>query len=521
MRAGHPMPNSIQGVPTAVPAFIGYTETATVDGKPGCLTPVPLTCLADYEAVFGGSFEPRYDIKEVDPHTGDFAAQRWDPAAGAYVMQHYALSPAAVFNLYNSVRLFYANGGGNCYVCSAGLYADGVSGIDKQKLEDGLAAVGEQAGPTLLAIPDAVLLTSDRDFGDITRQMLAQCAKRQDRLAILDVYGTDTLDPARPTYAVDLQAVIASFHEHVGDTSLNYGMAYFPFLVATIVQPGEIDFTNFHVTGADNTWTLLQAILTDQAAYLYPRTDSSPAGGEDPRFTTVKGWIDQIPTTTDPAAVQQLNQHLVTALPLLGQMEDAIAGRMNLLPPSGAMAGVCTLIDSTRGAWTAPANVELASVARPSVTITADQQGPINIPLDGKSINVIREFAGRGPVVWGARTLDGNSNDLRYVQVRRTLIYIEQSIKALLQSVVFAPNDSKTWVAVTAMVSAFLQDLWSAGGLAGDKASEAFTVQCGLGSTMTDMDIQAGYLVLLVTMQITHPGEFVELTFQQEMQGVS
>jgi phage tail sheath protein FI len=514
------MPDSIQGVPTAVPAFIGYTETATVDGKPAYLTPVHLTCLADYEAVFGGSFEPRYDIKEVDPNTGDFAAQRWDPAAGAYVLKHYGLSPLAVFNLYNSVRLFYANGGGDCYVCSVGDYAGGVSGIDKQRLEDGLAAVGAQAGPTLLAIPDAVLLRSESDFGDITRQMLAQCARRQDRLAILDVYGTGTLDPTRPTYTADLQAVIANFHEHVGNTSLNYGMAYFPFLVATLVQTGEIDLTNFHVTGAGNTWTLLRTILTDQAAYLYPGTDSGPAGGEDPRFTTVKGWIEQIPTTTDPAAVQQLNQHLVSALPLLGQMEDAIAGRMNLLPPSGAIAGVCTVIDLTRGVWTAPANIELASVARPSVMITADQQGPINAPLDGKSINVIRDFPGRGPVVWGARTLDGDSNDWRYVHVRRTLVYIEASIKPALQAFVFAPNDGKTWVAVTAMVSGFLQDLWSRGGLVGEKASEAFTVQCGLGSTMTVMDIQAGYMIVSVRVQITHPSEFIELTFKQQMQGV-
>ena len=82
------------------------------------------------------------------------------------------------------------------------------------------------------------------------------------------------------------------------------------------------------------------------------------------------------------------------------------------------------------------------------------------------------DFVNRGPVVWGARTLDGNSLDYRYIQVRRTLIYIETSVRTALNQFVFAPNDGQTWVAVTAMVSGFLTNLWSQGGLMGDKASD-------------------------------------------------
>jgi phage tail sheath protein FI len=123
-------------------------------------------------------------------------------------------------------------------------------------------------------------------------------------------------------------------------------------------------------------------------------------------------------------------------------------------------------------------------------------------------------------VVWGARTLDANSLDWRYIQVRRTLVYIETSIKTALNQFVFAANDGKTWVAATAMVSGFLQGLWSQGGLMGDKASDAFTVQCGLGSTMTGMDILNGYMIVQVTLQMIHPAEFIELTFKQKMEGV-
>jgi Bacteriophage tail sheath protein len=212
-----------------------------------------------------------------------------------------------------------------------------------------------------------------------------------------------------------------------------------------------------------------------------------------------------------------LDQNLVNAIPLMGQIQTIIATKMSLLPASGAMAGVYSYIDSTRGVWNAPANVTLNSVLRPNVNINGDLQGPLNAPIGGKSVNVIREFVGRGPVVWGARTLDGNSLDWRYIQVRRTSVYIEQSIKTALNQFVFAANNGSTWVAVTAMVSNFLQNLWSQGGLMGDKASEAFTVQCGKGSTMTDLDILEGYMIVQVTLQMIHPAEFIELTFKQRM----
>lgn len=170
--------------------------------------------------------------------------------------------------------------------------------------------------------------------------------------------------------------------------------------------------------------------------------------------------------------------------------------------------------------WNAPANVTLSSVTAPTFPITESQQGGLNVPVDGKAVDVLRDFTGRGTVVWGARTLDGNSPDYRYVQVRRTLIYVEQSIKGALQPFVFAANDGKTWVTVVAMVSGFLQGLWNQGGLMGATASEAFSVECGLGSTMTGQDILDGYMIVQVTLQMIRPAEFIELVFKKKMEGV-
>jgi phage tail sheath protein FI len=183
-----------------------------------------------------------------------------------------------------------------------------------------------------------------------------------------------------------------------------------------------------------------------------------------------------------------------------------------------AMAGVMTVIDNTRGVWNAPANIALNQVDGPALRINDEMQADLNKPLDGKAVNVIREFVGRGPIVWGARTLDGNSGDYRYVQVRRTLIYMEQSIKAAMNPFVFAANDGKTWVSVVAMVSNFLQNLWARGGLMGASPQEAFSVNCGLGSTMSAQDVLEGYMVVQVLVQMIHPAEFIELTFKQKME---
>jgi uncharacterized protein len=222
-----------------------------------------------------------------------------------------------------------------------------------------------------------------------------------------------------------------------------------------------------------------------------------------------------------PAEVVKLNQNLTAALPLLKDIERIIVQMNDLLPPSGAMAGVYSYVDTTRGVWNAPANVPLYSVARPSFLLNSEQQADLNMPVDGKAVDALRQFPGRGTVVWGARTLDGNSNDYRYIQVRRTLIYIEQSIKNALNPFVFAPNTGQTWSTVVSMVSSFLQTLWSQGGLMGATASEAFSVECGLGSTMTGKDVLEGYMIVQVTLQMIRPAEFIELTFKQKMEGVS
>ena len=188
------------------------------------------------------------------------------------------------------------------------------------------------------------------------------------------------------------------------------------------------------------------------------------------------------------------------------------------LPPAAAMAGIYTMVDNTKGVWKAPANVSLSAVVSPAVNISHDEQEDLNVSTQGKSVNAIRTFIGEGTLVWGARTLDGNSLDWRYISVRRTMIMLEESIRLGTKAYVFENNTASTWVTIKSMIRNFLTGIWKRGGLAGASPEDAFSVSVGLGETMTSEDILEGILRVTVMVALIRPAEFIEITFQQQMQ---
>ena len=141
------------------------------------------------------------------------------------------------------------------------------------------------------------------------------------------------------------------------------------------------------------------------------------------------------------------------------------------MPPSGAMAGVYAAIDATRGVWKAPANVSLTNVVEPTVKLDNVKQDDLNVDATAASRSTrIRAFAGKGTLVWGARTLAGNDNEWRYVSVRRFFNMVEESVKKSTYWAVFEPNDANTWVKVRGMIENYLTDKWREGALAGADA---------------------------------------------------
>ncbi len=513
-------PPSIVGVATAVPVFIGYTQTAELDGKAVAFQPVMVTSLAEYEQIFGGAEAARCAIAVAPSSSGDVVAPVWD--GKALTNENLTISVAQQSLLYRSMQLFFANGGGNCYVVSVGGFGEQVS---RAALEKGLSAAGGQSGITLTVIPDAIQLPADgakngiptsTDYATLTHAMLEQAAALGDRMAIIDTYGSEAIVVAPPARQTSLAAFTDAFYEQVNATNLSYGAVYFPLLKTSVLGPNDIDYRCFKADAA--SFTLLNQILTACAFEQFPGGASTPDSDSDPHYQAAAGLIAKMASATDAEAAA-LEQALRAAIPMLSTLEAVVLQKLNVLPPSGAMAGIYTMTDQNKGVWNAPANTSPVMATDVTFHLTDAELAALNVPVNGKAIDAIRYFVGRGPVVWGARTLDGNSNDYRYIQVRRTLIYIEQSIKTALQPFVFAANDGQTWATVTAMIANFLTGVWTQGGLMGAKASEAFNVQCGLGSTMTGQDILDGYMIVQVTLQMIHPAEFIVLSFKQQMQG--
>ena len=192
------------------------------------------------------------------------------------------------------------------------------------------------------------------------------------------------------------------------------------------------------------------------------------------------------------------------------EMYDAGSKRSAYFPPSGAMAGIYARTDIERGVHKAPANEVVRGCTGLSCAYNEGEQDILN-PM---GVNLIRAFTGRGIRVWGARTI--SSNGLwKYLNVRRLFIYVEESIKANTNWVVFEPNSTTLWNRVTRTIETFLATCWRDGALAGSTPSEAFFVECG-PTTMTQDDIDNGRLICQIGIAPVKPAEFVIFRITQK-----
>lgn len=236
---------------------------------------------------------------------------------------------------------------------------------------------------------------------------------------------------------------------------------------------------------------------------------------------TFKGVLAEVSNLKDTADAHEATYEnaLIATFPLFKTLIDRVKNSVTEMPPSGAIAGVYTDVDATRGVHKAPANVSLSSVVGLTDIISHEEQEDLNVDVvAGKSINVIRPFTGKGILVWGARTLAGNDNEWRYVSVRRFFNMVEESTKKATDQFVFEPNDANTWTKVKAMIENFLINQWRAGALAGSTPEQAFFVRVGLGQTMTAQDVLEGKMIVEIGMAAVRPAEFIILRFSHKMQ---
>lgn len=475
-------PPSVAEAESAIPAFIGYTQKDTRSAANDLhLRPVKVRSLKEYEALYGGPEVQSIEI-HVGPDTkGELSVKAFavSPANVPIAANTIEASPQARYLLYYAVKMFFDNGGGQCYIVSAGLYtADGAVAVGALNgnagLLAGLAAIENEDEPTLIVIPELVRLNAN-EYADAVKAVLAQCARLQDRFGIFDLHGGGQ--------SQDAAGLLANrAHFGTGD-ALKYGAAYYPFVLSSIPFPYEQT-----PSLSTDPETAVNVTITDAAG--------APQGNSVP-LASLK--------TTNTAQYNFVR----------GQLKE----RYVPVPPSGAVAGVYAWTDTNRGVWKAPANRSLADVVRPVIPLNNALQDELNVDATtGVSINALRAFAGKGTLVWGARTMAGNDNEWRYISVRRFFSVVEESVKKSTYWAVFEPNDAGTWVKVRGMIENYLVQKWREGALAGATPKEAFYVRCGLGVTMTAQDILEGRMIVEIGMAVVRPAEFIILRFMHKLQ---
>jgi phage tail sheath protein FI len=290
----------------------------------------------------------------------------------------------------------------------------------------------------------------------------------------------------------------------VGDVVTDYTLLNnLPWIGSVTVASIAANTTDFSNGGANSIAETAKAAAT--SVMLQTAFDNIAAA-----FTTV---IENAIFRSTQAEKLLFSQH-----PFFKALLERIKRDMSQQPPSGAAAGVYASTDRTRGVWKAPANVSLSGVITPAVKITDAEQGGLNVDTSGKSINAIRAFTGKGILVWGARTMAGNDNEWRYINVRRFFTFVEESTKKATEPFVFESNDANTWIRIRAMIENFLTLQWRQGALAGATTKEAFYVKVGLNETMTALDILEGRLIVEIGMAAVRPAEFIILRFSHKMQ---
>lgn len=556
------LPYSVALADTAIPAFIGYTDFATV----GYNKPYKISSFLQYEEYFGKAKQESIQLKDVE-------------GKGVTIV-----APPVQFLMYYSLQMYFANGGGPCYIVSVGNYTS--AEVQYTDLKTGLDKIENSNEPTLIVFPDAISLTNQEEFYTLYNEAIAQAERVKNRFVILDTYYGDST-----TTSGDLNT-IAYFRDKV--TSSSYAAAYFPHLKTILnytfdetetpithiglqnAGQTSADFYSGEIAALDELKRLASEEISSRSANGFVLADllgqavaiaeeineaADETHGEIPDTKAVlteaieeakivldaiyDGTIDDfmVPDDLDEnapvfsgefdalkAAILNVKDKRGAAdgitlknlessnSELYNQVKKEIRSLHIVLPPSSAMAGVYGRVDSVRGVWKAPANVSLNYVTAPTEKVSEEEQSDLNIHDTGKSINAIKNFTGKGILVWGARTLDGKDkneeedNEWKYVHVRRYYDMVEQSIREALKQFIDQPNISYTWLRAKTMLENFLNQQWLDGALAGSIPKEAYHVEVdGNKDEPKTMDVT-------VKIALVRPAEFIVLNFSHKLQ---
>lgn len=502
---------TIVGVPTSIAAFVGRARRGPVD------VPVLINSFGDYERVFGGLW--------IDSTLGHAVKDFYLNGGGQALI----------------VRLFHPSPPGKGSKATGGTLPRAQLTVDTLKLE---AAYEGAWGNALRARVDHAVKPDDdslfnlsvRDDGTGRVEILRNVsvapdhARRIDNVLVneskllraigdlpknrpsahdnappgADVWNDNT--PATNTKVVaagassDGEALSAEDFIGTGRESGKRGLfalekadvfnlvAIPPYLVS-----GDVDTSVIAVTAA--YCEKRRAMLLVDAPSSWIDKDSAKAG-----------LAQGVGTTSKNAALY---------FPRLRQPNPLKDNQVESFAPCGAVAGVMARIDGQRGIWKAPAGLEasLTGVAQLSVPLTDAENGELN-PL---GINCLRTMPAVGPLVWGARTLQGDdrlASEWKYVPVRRLALFIEETLFRGTQWVVFEPNDEPLWSQIRLNVGGFMHGLFVQRAFQGTTPQQAYFVRCDQTTTTQD-DIDRGIVNIVVGFAPLKPAEFVVIQIQQ------
>ena len=302
-------------VSTAIPAFIGYTQKAEEVVEDDLrLVPKKIFSLKDYEQYFGFA----------DGETGISVNIRINLDTGARTGIATITNPS-VHNMYYSLRLYFDNGGGPCYIISIGA-TNPSSGPESDHFISGLHVLAASDEPTIIVFPEVQSLGESAYYNTVISQAIEQCRVLQDRFTLVDIHPGDTV-PITPISTTDAISNFRSGFQRNND--LNYAAAYYPNLRTTMdyfYEPEEVEVIITNTTGDTDT-------------------------DEDP--VTLEFLLN--PPLASPQISPQTANYNLAITSIRNQLSPT-------LPPSPAVAGIYAKVDGSRGVWKAPANVSINSV---------------------------------------------------------------------------------------------------------------------------------------------------------------
>jgi phage tail sheath protein FI len=509
----------IAGVSTADTAFVDFFARGPIDEA------TRITSFADFERVFGGLddlSEASYAIQQYYLNGGQIAwvvrVPSGDPGTATLDMGA-ALGSAPA----QAITLSAANPGewgNNLEAAAVGVRLSDAS-IATDRFNLVVREVRPAPGGKVEVLATEVFRNLNMTVGD--KNYAKTVVNDQSQLALVTDVGLGALpETATPNDTGDGPADQSAFqpftggtagsrptaNDLVGDPDEKTGMYALdriaPFVFNLLCLPAATNLTT------DRDPTPMQSVLS--AAEAYCDLKRAFFIMDIPTLVATSAQMGQY--LKDLEGLSLRSDHAAIYFPRL-QMPDALqSNRLRNVGASGTMAGVYARTDSNRGVWKAPAGTDAAlRNAQLAVRLDDLENGGLN-PL---GVNVLRNFPVVGNIGWGARTLDGadqQASEWKYIPVRRTALFIEESLYEGLKWVVFEPNDEPLWAQIRMNVGAFMNNLFRQGAFQGNTPAKAYFVKCD-SETTTQNDIDLGVVNILVGFAPLKPAEFVVIRIQQ------